>query len=254
MLDQRLCYSCGYWAQAKTLDEAQEAKLDLICRKLNLQPGQHILDIGCGWGGFAKFAAEKYGVKVTGITLSSNQVDLGTKLCASLPVELLLMDYREITGRYDHIVSVGMFEHVGHKNYRRYMRIAHDHLKDEGLFLLHTIGWSESVTSTDPWVAKYIFPDSMLPSIAQIGRSMEGLFVMEDWHNFGSDYDQTLMAWLENFAQAWPNLAPAYGEHFYRTWRYFLSVSAASFRVRKSQLWQIVLSKKGVGGGYRSIR
>jgi cyclopropane-fatty-acyl-phospholipid synthase len=259
MLDKRLTYTCGYWhgadgRTAKDLDAAQEAKLALVCRKLDLQKGQHILDIGCGWGSFAKFAAEKYGVSVTGVTVSEEQVKLGRELCNGLPVEFLLKDYRDIEGQFDHIVSLGMFEHVGYKNYPAYMRVAYDHLKDGGLFLLHSIGSNASERHTDPWINKYIFPNGMLPSIAQIGRSIENLFVMEDWHNFGPDYDKTLMAWFANFERSWPEIAPQYSETFYRMWQFYLLSCAAAFRTRNIQLWQIVLSKQGTRERYRSVR
>ncbi len=252
MLDPRLTYTCGYWRQARNLLEAQEAKLDLVCRKLNLQAGQSILDIGGGWGSFAKFAAEKYGVQATVITVSKQQVDLGKKLCAGLPIEFILQDYRDISGKFDHLVSLGMIEHVGYKNYRTYLEIAAQHLKDKGLFLLHTIGGNKSVKVTDPWIEKYIFPNSMLPSIKQLGQAFEGLFVMEDWQNFSADYDPTLMAWFANFDKHWPELKTKYSQRFYRLWKYYILSSAASFRARKNQLWQIVLSKSGVLGGYRS--
>ena len=254
MLDPYLAYSCGYWQGAQTLAEAQEAKLDLICRKLNLKPGDKVLDIGGGWGSFAKYAAQKYGVAVDVITVSKEQAELGEKLCAGLPVQFQLQDYRKITGLYDHIVSVGMIEHVGYKNYRTYMKIASRHLKEDGLFLLHTIGSSNSVKTTDRWIEKYIFTNSMIPSIGQIAQSIEGLFVMEDWHNFGLDYDKTLMAWYDNFEKNWLGLKEKYGERFYRMWKYYLLSCAASFRARKNQLWQIVLSKNGVIHGYKSIR
>lgn len=254
MLDKRLTYTCGYWKEATELDAAQEAKLDLICRKLNLRPGQHVLDIGCGWGSFAKYAAEKYGVKVTGVTISREQVALAEKLCTGLPVTFMLRDYRSITGEYDHIVSIGMFEHVGYKNYRTFMRVAAEHLKEGGLFLLHTIGHSESSVGSDPWIDKYIFPNGMMPSVSQISLAIEGQFVMEDWHNFGADYDTTLMAWHKNFNTHWSELASTYGERFFRMWNYYLLMSAASFRTRNNQLWQIVLSKSGVRGGYTSVR
>ncbi len=254
MLDSRLLYTCGYWKEATTLEEAQEAKLDLICRKLQLQPGHTVLDIGCGWGGFAKFAAENYGVTVVGITISKEQAKLARKNCAHLPVEIRLEDYRDTQGTFDRIVSIGMFEHVGYKNYRTYMEAAHRLLKDDGLFLLHTIGGNYSVTSTDPWIDRYIFPGGMLPSIKQMGAALEKLFVMEDWHNFGADYDKTLMAWHKNFLSAWPQLRHRYSERFKRMWEYYLLVCAGSFRARKNQLWQIVLSKQGMPGGYRSIR
>lgn len=254
MLDKRLTYTCGYWAKAESLDEAQEHKLDLICRKLGLRPGQKILDIGCGWGSFAKFAAEKYGVSVVGVTISKEQAALARTLCAGLSVEIVLKDYRHIEGTFDHIVSVGMFEHVGYKNYRAYMEVAHKHLVDGGLFLLHTIGSNQSAINTDPWIDKYIFPNGMLPSIKQIGEALEGLFVMEDWHNFGSDYDKTLLAWHQNFNAHWPELKGKYSERFFRMWNYYLLMSAASFRTRDNQLWQIVLSKNGVSDGYWTVR
>jgi cyclopropane-fatty-acyl-phospholipid synthase len=254
MLDKRLTYTCGYWKNATTLDEAQEAKLDLICRKLNLQPGQKILDIGCGWGSLLKYAAEKYGVEGVGITVSKEQVELARELCQGLPIEIRLEDYRDTQGQFDHIVSVGMFEHVGYKNYRTYMETAHRLLKENGLFLLHSIGSNYSTTQVDPWIEKYIFPNGMLPSIKQIGESVEDLFVMEDWHNFGADYDKTLMAWHQNFIQAWSELSSHYSERFKRMWEYYLLSCAGLFRARKAQLWQIVLSKNGIPGGYQSIR
>lgn len=254
MLDDRMVYTCGYWKDANTLNEAQEAKLDLICKKIGLEEGMHVLDIGCGWGSFAKFAAQHYGATVTGVTISKEQATLGSKLCENLPVDIRLQDYRSIEGTFDRIVSIGMFEHVGYKNYRVFMEKTRELLKDDGLFLLHTIGGNRSVISTDPWLDKYIFPGGMLPSIAQIGAAIENIFVMEDWHNFGSDYDKTLMAWFENFDAAWPDLQTTYNERFYRMWAYYLLSCAGSFRARRNQLWQIILSPKGTPGGYTSIR
>jgi cyclopropane-fatty-acyl-phospholipid synthase len=254
MLDKRLVYSCGYWKDVATLDEAQEAKLDLICRKLELKPGETVLDIGCGWGSFAKFAAEKYGAKVTGITVSKEQAALARELCADLPVEIVVQDYRKLEGQYDHVVSIGMFEHVGHKNYRTYMEVAHRCLKDDGLMLLHTIGGNFSMIDVDPWINKYIFPNGILPSTKQIGAAVENLFVIEDWHNFGAYYDTTLMAWHANINRAWDTLAPSYSERFKRMWNYYLLSCAGSFRSRSNQLWQVVLSKDGVSGGYCSVR
>jgi cyclopropane-fatty-acyl-phospholipid synthase len=254
MLDRRMTYTCGYWETAQTLDEAQEAKLDLACRKLGLKAGMRVLDIGCGWGSWAKYAAENYGVEVVGITVSKAQAELGRELCVGLPVEIRLQDYREVNENFDAIVSLGMFEHVGYKNYRRYMEIAHRCLRSDGLFLLHTIGGNRSVTSIDPWTDKYIFPNSMIPSIKQIGAAIENLFVMEDWHNFSADYDQTLMAWHENFERHWNAIKPDYDETFHAMWRYYLLACAGAFRARENQLWQIVLSPRGVSGGYKSVR
>ena len=254
MLDTRMTYTCGYWDNVTTLDDAQEAKLDLVCRKIGLKAGDRVLDIGCGWGSFAKFAAEKYGARVVGITVSKNQVELGREMCKGLPVEIRLQDYRDVREQFDHIISLGMFEHVGYKNYQTYMEVARRCLKPDGLFLLHTIGGNRSVTSTDAWIGKYIFPNSMLPSISQISRAVEGLFVVEDWHNFGADYDKTLMAWHANVEHHWGHLQSRYDERFHRMWRYYLLSCAGSFRARRNQLWQIVLSPSGVRGGYQSMR
>lgn len=255
MLDKRMNYSCAYWKNANNLDDAQENKLDLICKKLYLKPGMKILDIGCGWGAFGKYAAEKYGVEVVGITVSKEQVTLGKELCKGLPVELRLQDYRDINEKFDRIVSIGMIEHVGYKNYRTYFKVAERNLKDDGLFLLHTIGEVRSTKSTDAWTHKYIFPNGMLPSVAQLAKAVENLFVIEDLHNFGADYDKTLMAWFNNFNSNWDQIKNKYSERFYRMWKYFLLSCAGAFRARnKNQLWQIVLSKNGVPGGYVSIR
>lgn len=254
MLDKRMVYTCGYWKNVSSLDEAQDAKLDLVCRKIGLRPGQRVLDIGCGWGGFAKFAAERYGAHVTGITVSKEQAQLATELCKGLPVEIRLQDYRDVNGTFDHIFSLGMFEHVGYKNYRIFHEVVAKNLKDEGLFLLHTIAGPRSATGTDPWIHKYIFPNSVLPSAVQLAKATEGLFIMEDWHNFGADYDTTLMAWFRNVESHWDELKEKYDERFHRMWRYYLLSCAGLFRARQAELYQIVYSKKGVLGGYASIR
>jgi cyclopropane-fatty-acyl-phospholipid synthase len=253
MLDARMTYTCGYWREADTLDQAQEAKLDLICRKLDLKPGMRVLDIGCGWGSFMRFAAERYGVECVGLTISKEQAKRGQENCQGLPVEFRVQDYRETNERFDHIVSIGMFEHVGRKNFRTYMEVTHRCLEDEGLFLLHTIGKRKSDTTPDAWIDKYIFPNGDLPSLSQISDAVEDLFVIEDVHNFGADYDRTLMAWHENFERAWPQFAEAYGERFYRMWRYYLLTCAGAFRARDIQLWQLVLSRNGVLDGYERV-
>jgi len=254
MLGKRLVYSCGYWKDAKDLDDAQVAKLDLICRKLGLQAGMRVLDIGCGWGETLKFAAENYGVSGVGVTVSREQARFAVELCRGLPIEIRVQDYRDVSERYDRVLSIGMFEHVGVKNYPTYFQVARRCLEDDGLALLHCIGSNTSTNHADPWISKYIFPNSMLPSAAQIGAACEGLFVIEDWHNFGADYDPTLMAWRGNFEAAWPRLRDNYDERFYRMWRFYLSASAAVFRARRNQLWQIVQSPHGVPGGYRALR
>ncbi|PSJ47991.1 cyclopropane-fatty-acyl-phospholipid synthase [Zobellella endophytica] len=253
MLDPRMTYTCGYWHNATTLEQAQEAKLDLVCRKLGLKPGMRVLDIGCGWGSFMSYAAEHYGVECVGVTISREQAEWARQRYPGLPLEFRLQDYRDLNEPFDRIVSIGMFEHVGHKNYRTYMEVAHRCLKEQGLFLLHTIGKNLRRPHTDPWIDKYIFPNGELPSIGQIGDAVDNLFVVEDLHNFGADYDQTLMAWHANFEQAWPGFRDELGERFYRMWRYYLLACAGAFRAREIQLWQWVLAKGGVDQGYRRV-
>ena len=255
MLDKRMVYSCGYWKHARTLDEAQEAKLDLICKKIGLKPGDRILDIGCGWGSFLQFAAERYGVRGVGLTISKQQAALARERVAGLPIDILEQDYRLYESEpFDHIVSIGMFEHVGPKNYRTFMKKVRDLLKDDGLFLLHTIGASRTTHMADPWIDKYIFPNGRLPSVAHIGAAIDGIFQLEDWHNFGYDYATTLDAWHERFNGAWPDLRETYDERFRRMWSLYLASMSGSFRARIMHLWQIVLSKRGMQGGYESIR
>jgi cyclopropane-fatty-acyl-phospholipid synthase len=254
MLDRRMIYSCGYWKKATDLEAAQQDKLDLVCRKLVLRPGMRVLDIGCGWGGAAQFAAEHYRVNVTGVTVSSNQALAMQTRCHGLPVTAVLADYRDLTGKFDRIYSLGMFEHVGARNYGAFFSKVRELLAPDGLFLLHTIGSNWSSNTTDPWIEKYIFPNSVIPSMAQIAKQLEHRWVVEDWHSFGVDYDHTLMAWLDRFESNWPAIGSRYSERFRRMWRYYLTVSAASFRVRRNQLWQILLSPHGLPGGYPEVR
>jgi cyclopropane-fatty-acyl-phospholipid synthase len=255
MLDPSMAYSCGYWAHASDLQAAQEDKLDLICRKLQLRPGMSLLDIGCGWGSLMLFAARHYGVKCVGLTVSREQACLGAERAGHLPVRFELADYRQFNlqgaQRFDRIASIGMFEHVGHKNYRSYFDMVRRSLHDDGLFLLHTIGKNHAGAAIDPWIERYIFPNGVLPSASEIGFYSEHDFVMEDWHNFGADYDKTLMAWHERFEAAWPDLKAKYGQRFYRMWRYYLLCCAGTFRARDNQLWQVVFSPRGLSGGYR---
>jgi len=253
-LDPYNQYTCGYFKNTDDLNVAQEQKLDLICKKLQLKRGDRVLDIGCGWGGFVKYAAEHYGVRVTGITLSREQLAYAQEFTKGLNVELRLQDYRDVHDTFDKILVCGMIEHVGYKNYREIMEVVERNLADDGLFLLHTIGYHVSTVISDPWITKYIFPGGQLPSITQIGKAIEGLFLVEDLHNFSAYYDKTLMAWFKNFDAAWPKLKEKYDERFYRMWKYYLLSCAGVFRARESQLWQIVLSKKGVPGGYTSVR
>ncbi|MGL5904394.1 MAG: cyclopropane fatty acyl phospholipid synthase [Cetobacterium sp.] len=245
MLDKRMVYTCGYWKNAKNLDEAQENKMELICKKIGLKPGMTVLDVGCGWGPFMKYAAEKYGAICTGITLSKEQIKLGEEMCKGLPVTFVYKDYREFQSeQFDRIVSIGMFEHVGYRNYLTYMNKMNSLLKDDGIFLLHTIGGLKDKPEADPWIKKYIFPNGSIPSIGAIGKSIENNFFMEDWHDFGLDYDKTLMCWHENFVKNWDKIKDDYDEKFKRVWEYYLLSCAGAFRAKDLGLWQIVLTKK----------
>ncbi|HIH32032.1 TPA: cyclopropane fatty acyl phospholipid synthase [Candidatus Woesearchaeota archaeon] len=245
MLDKNMQYSCGYWKNAKTLDQAQIAKMDLICRKLELSKGDRVLDIGCGWGTLLKYAAGNYGINGVGITVSKEQAEFARNLFKGLPLEVKLQDYRTVKDKFDKIVSVGMIEHVGFKNYKTFMKTVKSCLKDEGLFLLHTIGSNKTTTGPgEPWTDKYIFPDGKLPSIKQLVVATEGLFFMEDFHNIGHYYDPTLMAWNANFRKAWSKLRDEYDERFYRMWNYYLLSCAGGFRARHNQLWQMMFSNR----------
>lgn len=250
MLGRHMTYSCGYWADAETLSEAQEAKLDLLCQMLELEPGLRVLDVGCGWGGFLKYAAESYGIEGVGITVSEEQADLAQQRCAELPVEIRLQDYRELDDTFDRIVSVGMLEHVGPKNYRAFMETMKAALVPDGLLLLQFIGSSTSSHTAGPWINKYIFPNGVIPSARQISEAAEGLWVMETWRNIGPHYDPTLMAWHRNFEAHWDELSASYDERFRRMWRYYLLSSAGNFRARRNQVWQIVYSHDGRLGGH----
>lgn len=254
MLDRHWCYSCGYWAEADNLEDAQIAKLDLICRKLKLKPGMTVLEVGCGWGSLAAYMAKHYGVKVHGITISKEQVKMAKERCAGLPVDIELIDYREIQGQYDRVVSVGMFEHVGHKNYDTYFSTLSRCVKPDGLFLLHTIGTEQDGGGVDPWIDRYIFPNGELPTLPTLVGSCKSYFNVEDLHNFGTDYDKTLMAWWDNFKSSWHSLSGNYDERFARMWRYYLMSCAGFFRSKRGQLWQVVLAPLESQEVYRSVR
>ncbi len=254
MLDPSMAYSCGYWAQADNLAQAQEAKLELVCRKLQLEPGMTLLDIGCGWGSLMRHAARHHQVRCVGLTVSREQMAWAQAQDPGLPLRFELMDYRQFNPdgqwRFDRVASIGMFEHVGQRNYDAFFAVVRRCLHDDGLCLLHTIGKNRSGAGVDPWINKYIFPNGALPSMAELARSAED-FVVEDWHNFGADYDRTLMAWHERFEAAWPQLKAHHDERFHRMWRYYLLCCAGTFRARDNQLWQVVLSPSGQPGGYR---
>lgn len=254
MLGRKMIYSCGYWKEATNLDDAQEAKLKLIFDKLELKEGESVLDIGCGWGGAAMFAAGRYNTKVRGTTISIGQAEEARKRTKYSNVNIDFIDYRNITGKYDKIYSIGMFEHVGYKNYRSYFEVVNRCLKRDGLTLLHTIGTNTPSTAGDPWTNKYIFPNGMLPSASQITKAYEGLFVLEDWHCFGYDYSLTLKEWFKNFDVYWDKMLFKKDDTFYRMWKYYLLSFSGAFRSRNIQVWQILLSKEGIRGRHEVCR
>ena len=254
-LDRRMTGSCGYWPEGvDNVDAAQEAKLDLVCRKIGVKPGQLVWDIGCGWGAFMGFAAEKYGARCVGVTVSPDQAAYGRERYKDLPVEFRIEDYRYFSGKADHVVSMGMFEHVGHKNYRTYFEKARSVISDDGLFMMHTIGSQWSTETIEAWLEKYIFPGGVIPSMAQIGKAIDGLFTVIDIHNIGPHYDRTLVAWYENFDRNWKKDRTPEEERFYRLWKYYLLCCAGGFRAKVLQVWQFVLSTKGVPDGYVTQR
>jgi cyclopropane-fatty-acyl-phospholipid synthase len=248
-----MIYSCAYWKGARNLDQAQEKKLDLICKKLHLGRGMSLLDIGGGWGGFAEFAAKKYGVKVTAITPAKEQVKLAKKRVKGLDVRIMQRDYRDMRGQFDRIVSVGMLEHVGTKNYRSFFEACNNLLKDDGLMLHHFIASNRSLHTANPWTDKYIFPGGVLPSLKQISKAIERKFIVEDIENFGPYYDKTLMAWHANFVKHYPEIKGKYNERFFRMWTFYLLASAGMFRARQIQLLQIVMRKPITSPVYKRI-
>ena len=254
MLDPHMQYSCAYWDGVDTLDAAQERKLALIAEKLRLQPGMQVLEIGCGWGGLAAHLAKHHGVQVTAVNICQAQLQVARERCAGLPVTFVDADYRDITGQYDRVVSVGMFEAVGAKNFDAFMGVVHRCLRDDGVFLLHTIGENLDRVTADPWIVKYIFPNGYIPSLDKLTKAMEGRFVVEDLHNIGPHYDRTLLAWVARFEAAWPEIAAmGFDERFRRMWTYYLHNCAGAFRGRSLQLWQIVSTRYRSGTHYARV-
>jgi cyclopropane-fatty-acyl-phospholipid synthase len=263
MLGKTMSYTCAYWDglkdDPKNLDKAQIQKLDLICRKMELKKGMRILDLGCGWANFSEYAARKYGVSVVGITISKEQVKLGRERCKGLPVDIRLQDYRDLKDeeKFDRVISIGIAEHIGRQNLKGFMKVAYENLKDDGLFMIHTIGWKETRTlsggANGGWLGKYIFPGGDVPSVEQLTVAANGIFQLEDWHNFGTDYAKTLRAWDHNFVKSWDSIKSDYDERFYRMWRFYLMLCAGLFDSHSGRLWHVVLSKNRVGD-YTCVR
>ncbi len=254
MLDKRMFYTCGYWKDATNLNDAQDAKADLVARKLDIKPTDKVLDIGCGWGSMQNFIWEKYKTPSTGITVSAEQAKYAKSRIDYPEVKFELQDYRDAQGQYNKVVSLGMLEHVGPKNLKEYFQSVNRLMTDDGLFLLHFIGGEDSHSKEDPWIDKYIFVNSVVPSLAKVLRASEGMFVPLDVQNFGVDYDKTLVAWFENFDKAWPKLKDKYDDKFYRMWKYYLLMCAGTFRPGMNQLYQIVFSKTRNPKRYNSPR
>lgn len=262
-LGPTMAYTCGYWKDAETLDQAQRAKYDLVCRKLDLRSGDRVLEHGCGWGGFARHAAESYGCEVVAVSISEPQIAYARQLCRGLPVEVHYCDYRDQEvynprgERFDKVVSIGMCEHVGPKSYRSWFEVVDRQLKDDGRFLLHTIGSSVSRTTNDPFTQKYIFPNCVIPSLAQLTGAAEGLFTVEDYHTFWKSYYYTLREWQRAFAEHWDEireLDPKFDDRFYRMWNFYLFAGMSAARARNAELWQLIFSKRTSLGEYLTVR
>jgi cyclopropane-fatty-acyl-phospholipid synthase len=248
MLDPYMQYSCALWDDdTHNLQEAQIKKMRLIGQKLELQPGDHVLDIGCGWGGLPKFLSETFGCRVTGINLAEHHIDYANQRMAHNKVKVIKQDYRDLTEKYDKIYCIGVSEHFGLNNYKQFMQIVHDQLNPGGIFLLHTIGENVTRPKADTWITKNIFPNGYIPSLSLISQCAEGLFITEDVHNFNTSYEKTLLAWDANFQRNWNLIRKLHPEldtrDFYRMWRYYLNFCAGGFRKRCTQLYQIVFTR-----------
>jgi cyclopropane-fatty-acyl-phospholipid synthase len=259
MLDRSMTYTSGVWRGAKNLEEAQRAKLELLCQKLELKPGMTVLDIGCGWGNFAEYAAREYGVVVTGVTISREQAGYARTRCADLPVTILEKDYKKLspstTGTFDRVVSIEMIEAVGRKNLGTFFSIVHRSLKPDGIFALQAIS-AETVTRYSSarlnefllWILRYIFPNGYLPTLPELVTPARSLFVLENLDNLGNSYEKTLLAWEKNIGEKWPELSNRYDDRFQKMWRFYLLTCAALFRIRMTNVYQIVYRKSTLEG------
>lgn len=252
-------YTCCFFDRTRELEQAEVRKLEMICSKLELTRGDRVLDIGCGWGGFARYASSTRGCHVTGISLSREQVDYARRFTAGLPVDIVEADYRDLpalrpAGSFDKILVCGMIEHVGYRNYRGLMEIVHGLLTRSGLFLLHTIGNGINTRIADPWIVKHIFRNSMLPSMEQLAGALRGLFTVQDWENYGRYYVDTLAAWQRRFEENWERIAlidttPRFDERFRRMFNYYFLSCKAAFDVESIFLWHLVMSRRGERAG-----
>jgi cyclopropane-fatty-acyl-phospholipid synthase len=245
MLGRRMSGACAYWKDARALDDADEAALELACRKLELKAGMSVLDMGSGWGAFARYAAERHGVSVVGVDISQERVQLARELCKGLPVALRVQDYEEVRGRFDRVVSLGLMEHAGAGSCRAVMAAAARCLKADGVALIHTAARNRAAGPRERWPAAGVLLEDGAPALSRLAAAAEGLFVIEDVHNLGTHYAPTLLAWHENLARRWPGLSGRYGDRLYRTLTFGLLSTAGRFRARQGQLYQIVMTRPG---------
>jgi cyclopropane-fatty-acyl-phospholipid synthase len=254
VLGPSMVYSCAVWSdEGRSLEEAQEEKLDLVCRKLGLQPGQRLLDVGCGWGSFALHAAERYGVTVVGITISTEQAELVRKRVAEAGltdrVDIRVQDYRDVNdGPYDAISSVGMSEHVGREQLNRYVSQLHGLLRPGGRMLNHAISWNAGPTEEDPdsFLPRYVFPDGQMLSLSELMTALEGGgFEVLDVEALRRHYALTLRAWVKNLEEQWDEAVRLTSEGRARVWRLYMASSALGFEGGLTGVNQVLVQKAG---------
>ena len=249
-LDKDLQYSCAYFnTPSSDLESAQEQKKFHIAAKLSLKGNQNVLDIGSGWGGMGLFLAKNYEVNVTGVTLSLNQLRVSQQRAIeeNLSDRLIfkLQDYRKLTGTFDRIVSVGMFEHVGVNQYEIFFKKVEKLLSSDGVILLHTIGRNTPPSVTDPWIRKYIFPGGYIPALSEVSKEIEKTsFIITDIEFLGPHYAETLRHWRLRFGKNRENIKALYDEHFCKMWEFYLAASEMAFRYLGMSVYQIQLTKK----------
>lgn len=253
MLGESMGYSCGVFLNpGDTLGDAQYNKFETFCKKLRFRKGMKVLEVGAGWGTFARLAAQKYGVEVVGLTVSAEQKAFAENRCKGLPVKFLLMDYSDLdekySGYFDRVVSIEMIEAVGRKNFHQYFSIIGRAMKDDGLFGLQSIVGSGKA---DPFISTRIFPNGLVPSAADLVKNSADILRLKHWESIGKDYEKTLMSWEANFRNNWKTISKLkssggrklYDDKFYRMWRYYLLSCAALFRTGMIDDAQIIMSK-----------
>lgn len=236
-------YSCGYFKDTDDLDVAQRQKLEKVCRLLDLRPGDRVLDVGGGWGEFARYAATQHGCEVTSINIADEQIKFAREYCKDASVEIRRCDYRDVTGRFDKIVVMAMLTHVGYKNYRGFMEVMDRCLEPGGLMLVESVGGHKSRKDCEPWINRYIFPGGVVPSLEQFDRAVAGLFARKALDEFGSSYVHTLRAWHRNFVQAWPAHRSRYDDRMRLMFEYFFLTVAGAFRAGYLLHWHLLFQK-----------